>query len=104
MDEWIEFDGEATVHAILAGVGSVEELRTPARNFSGLGLRLLDVEKKVWADHARELEVSVRTIYPDIDQLGMAGVPVYAERGRHGGFALRLRSAQHRRRWIWARR
>ena len=50
-NEWIEFDGEATVHAILAGVGSVEELRIPARNFSGLGLRLLDVEKKVWADH-----------------------------------------------------
>ena len=37
---------------------------------------------------ARELEVSVRTIYRDIDQLGMSGVPVYAERGRHGGFAL----------------
>src|ERR1700752_6861 len=37
---------------------------------------------------ARELEVSVRTIYRDIDQLGAAGVPVYAERGRHGGFAL----------------
>ena len=31
---------------------------------------------------ARELEVSVRTIYRDIDQLGMAGVPYYAERGR----------------------
>ena len=37
---------------------------------------------------ARELEVSVRTIYRDIDQLGTAGVPVYAERGRHGGYAL----------------
>jgi predicted DNA-binding transcriptional regulator YafY len=37
---------------------------------------------------ARELQVSVRTIYRDIDQLGMAGVPVYAERGRLGGFAL----------------
>lgn len=50
-NEWIEFDGEATVHGILAGVGSVEELRIPARKFSGMGLRLLDVEKKVWADH-----------------------------------------------------
>ncbi len=49
--EWLEFDGEATVHGILAGVGSVEELRIPARKFSGMGLRLLDVEKKVWADH-----------------------------------------------------
>lgn len=49
--EWIEFNGEATVHGILAGVGSVEELRIPERNFSGMGLRLLDVEKKVWSDH-----------------------------------------------------
>ena len=37
---------------------------------------------------ARKFEVSVRTIYRDIDQLGAAGVPVYADRGRHGGFSL----------------
>jgi predicted DNA-binding transcriptional regulator YafY len=37
---------------------------------------------------AREFEVSVRTIHRDIDQLSAAGVPVYAERGRAGGFAL----------------
>ncbi|MEO6394972.1 MAG: YafY family protein [Devosia sp.] len=37
---------------------------------------------------ARELEVSVRTIYRDIDQLSAAGVPVYADIGRNGGFAL----------------
>ena len=49
--EWIEFDGEATVHGILAGVCSVEELRIPQRSFSGMGLRLLDVEKKGWSDH-----------------------------------------------------
>lgn len=49
-DEWDTFAGEATVWSILAGVGSVEELRIPARNFSGMGLRLLDVEKKVWSD------------------------------------------------------
>lgn len=48
---WDSFEGEATVHGILAGGGSVEELRIPARNFSGLGLRLLDVERKLWADH-----------------------------------------------------
>lgn len=48
---WERFDGEATVHGILAGVGSVEELRIPARNFSGMGLRLLDVERKLWADY-----------------------------------------------------
>jgi hypothetical protein len=48
--KWEEFDSEATVHGILAGVASVEELRIPARNFSGMGLRLLDVERKLWAD------------------------------------------------------
>lgn len=48
---WLEYEGEATVHGILAGVGSVEELRIPSRGFSGLGLRLLDVERRVWMDH-----------------------------------------------------
>jgi predicted DNA-binding transcriptional regulator YafY len=38
---------------------------------------------------AEAFEVSVRTIYRDIDQLSAAGVPVYAEKGRHGGFVLR---------------
>jgi predicted DNA-binding transcriptional regulator YafY len=37
---------------------------------------------------AAEFEVSVRTIYRDIDELSAAGVPVYAERGRAGGFEL----------------
>jgi len=37
---------------------------------------------------ARELEVSTRTVLRDIEALSSAGVPVYAERGRNGGFAL----------------
>jgi predicted DNA-binding transcriptional regulator YafY len=37
---------------------------------------------------AAEFEVSIRTIYRDIDQLSATGAPVYAERGRAGGFQL----------------
>lgn len=50
-NDWDVFEGEATCWTILAGIGSVEELRIPARNFSGMGLRLLDVEKHLWTDH-----------------------------------------------------
>ncbi len=48
--QWEEFKGEATCWTVLAGVGSIEELRIPARDFSGIGIRLLDVTKRVWSD------------------------------------------------------
>jgi predicted DNA-binding transcriptional regulator YafY len=52
-------------------------------------LMLLQARGKVTARAlARELHVSERTIYRDIDALSMAGVPVYGEPGPEGGYAL----------------
>jgi predicted DNA-binding transcriptional regulator YafY len=52
-------------------------------------LLTLQVKGRRTADQlAEQFEVSARTIYRDIDHLGAAGVPVYADRGPNGGFAL----------------
>lgn len=47
-DDWDVFEGEATCWSILGGVVSIEELRIPSRQFSGMGLRLFDSDKGHW--------------------------------------------------------
>lgn len=49
---------------------------------------LLERERVPAPELAQTLEVSVRTIYRDVQTLGEAGIPVYAERGRDGGVAI----------------
>lgn len=49
---------------------------------------LLEKGRATAPELAEKFEVSVRTIYRDIDALSGAGVPVYAEAGRNGGIHL----------------
>ncbi|MDE6853334.1 MAG: YafY family transcriptional regulator [Lachnospiraceae bacterium] len=49
---------------------------------------LLDKGQATAPELAEKFEVSVRTIYRDIDALSGAGIPVYAEAGRNGGIYL----------------
>lgn len=37
---------------------------------------------------AEHFEVSVRTIYRDVETLSMAGIPIYAKKGKYGGIAI----------------
>ena len=52
-------------------------------------LLLLQARGRLTAGELSEqLEVSERTIYRDLDALGIAGVPIYSEHGPGGGYAL----------------
>ena len=49
---------------------------------------LLERDKLTAAELAERLEVSVRTVYRDVQALSEAGMPVYADRGKGGGISI----------------
>jgi predicted DNA-binding transcriptional regulator YafY len=51
-------------------------------------LILLTRDKLTASELAEYFEVSVRTIYRDIESISLAGIPVYAEQGKGGGISL----------------
>ncbi|MES2297121.1 MAG: hypothetical protein V4582_08765 [Pseudomonadota bacterium] len=73
VDTWDSFEGEASCWSILGGTVSVEELRIPARHFSGMGLRILNPEKQRWSDF---------WVNPNKGLLPAAGVLGYFHEGR----------------------
>lgn len=46
---------------------------------------LLEVGKSTAPELAEEFEVSIRTIYRDLDAISAAGIPIYATKGKGGG-------------------
>ncbi|MDE7418107.1 MAG: YafY family transcriptional regulator [Lachnospiraceae bacterium] len=49
---------------------------------------LMKQETVTAAELAERFEVSVRTIYRDMDTLSAAGIPIYAKKGKNGGISL----------------
>lgn len=54
----------------------------------GITMELLRQKKVTAPELAKKFEVSVRTIYRDMDTIGQAGIPIMATSGSTGGFEL----------------
>lgn len=65
-----------------------KELTMPENRLFKIIYHLLDKGQATAPELAAKFEVSVRTIYRDIDALSEAGIPIYTEPGRNGGIHL----------------
>lgn len=88
--EWSEFPAEATVWSILGGVVSVEELRIPALNFAGMGLRMLDVDRRIWSDYWVNAKSGVITPPPQTG-LFREGVGIFIADEKEGELTVKSR-------------
>lgn len=50
-DVWQHFKSSATVHRVLGGMGSIEELRNADDSDMGMAVRIWRPELETWADH-----------------------------------------------------
>ncbi|MBN2500168.1 MAG: YafY family transcriptional regulator [Anaerolineales bacterium] len=63
-------------------------MKTPATRLITLIMLLQRQPNQKAADLAEQLGVSVRTLHRYFEMLDEIGIPIYAERGPHGGFSL----------------
>lgn len=54
----------------------------------GLLYTILERKRVTAKELAEKFEVSIRTIYRDLDALSASGIPVYTQKGRTGGIAI----------------
>lgn len=93
-NDWDEFEGDATCWTTLAGLGSIEELRVPARGFSGMGIRLLDLQKRVWSDYWVSSKSGVLT--PPSTGVFVDGVGTFESDDEFEGKPIRVRGVWDR--------
>lgn len=93
--QWDEFQGEATCWSILAGAGSIEELRIPARDFSGMGIRLFDPKERVWSDYWVNSRHGVLTT-PGTTGAFKDGVGTFVSDDEDGGKPIKVRGVWDR--------
>lgn len=50
-NDWQHFDSRASVHTVLGGMGSIEELHKADDSYMGMAVRIWLPESEKWADH-----------------------------------------------------